>query len=152
VNASLWRLPDRTHHSRPRRPTFGRCPARSYLVRLFHSLLSSGIRRRTLTPYPYRRRGIDIVLAPRDKMDSKWHAEVAAIRLGKSGSQYCRQGPIAIGTNNYHCRPCMAYMTEFSPNTIQVSQDPIYLPKSVYPPNFVGPLPPGAVYGPDVLK
>src|SRR5665213_3096740 len=44
VNASPCRLPDTTHHSRPRRL------ARSYLVRLFHSLLSSGLRRLTLTP------------------------------------------------------------------------------------------------------
>ena len=44
VNASPRRLPDDTHHSRPRRL------ARSYLVRLFHSLPFSGFRRRTLTP------------------------------------------------------------------------------------------------------
>ena len=37
VNASPWRLPADTHHSRPRRL------ARSYLVRLFHPLLSSGL-------------------------------------------------------------------------------------------------------------
>ena len=45
VNASPCRLPDTTHHSRPRRL------ARSYLVRLFHSLLSSGLRRRTLASF-----------------------------------------------------------------------------------------------------
>src|SRR4051794_41898958 len=44
VNASPEQLPAPTHHSRPRRL------ARSYLVRLFHSRLSSGLRRRTLTP------------------------------------------------------------------------------------------------------
>jgi hypothetical protein len=44
VNASSRRLPDDTHHSRPRRL------ARSYLVRLLHSLPFSGFRRRTLTP------------------------------------------------------------------------------------------------------
>jgi hypothetical protein len=44
VNASLYRLPETTHHSRPRRL------ARSYLVRLFHSLPFSGLRRRTLSP------------------------------------------------------------------------------------------------------
>src|SRR4026208_2073107 len=37
VNASSRRLPDTTHHSRPRRL------ARSYLVRLFHSRPSSGL-------------------------------------------------------------------------------------------------------------
>lgn len=36
VNASSCRLPDNTHHARPRRL------ARSFLVRLFHSQLSSG--------------------------------------------------------------------------------------------------------------
>ena len=41
VNASPRRLPDATHHSRPRRL------ARSYLVRLFHSLPSPGLCRRT---------------------------------------------------------------------------------------------------------
>src|SRR5574340_1089228 len=46
VNASSCRLPDSMHHSRPRRL------ARSYLVRLFHSLPSSGLRQRTLTPFP----------------------------------------------------------------------------------------------------
>src|SRR5580700_10552119 len=44
VNASPKRLPAPAHHSRPRRL------ARSYLVRLFHSQLSSGLCRRTLTP------------------------------------------------------------------------------------------------------
>jgi len=44
VNASRRKLPGTTHHSRPRRL------ARSYLVRLFHSLPLSGLRRRTLTP------------------------------------------------------------------------------------------------------
>jgi hypothetical protein len=44
VNASSRRLPDDTHHSRPRRL------ARSCLVRLFHSLPFSGFRRRTLPP------------------------------------------------------------------------------------------------------
>ena len=42
VNASPCRLPDTTHHSRPRRL------ARTYLVRLFHSLPSSGFYRRSL--------------------------------------------------------------------------------------------------------
>jgi hypothetical protein len=42
VNASPCRLPDTAHHSRPRRL------ARSYLVRLFHSLPSSGFCRRLL--------------------------------------------------------------------------------------------------------
>jgi len=42
VNASMYKLPDTPHHSRPRRL------ARSYLVRLFHSLPLSGLRRRTL--------------------------------------------------------------------------------------------------------
>jgi SAM-dependent methyltransferase len=42
VNASPCRLPDTAHHSRPRRL------ARSYLVRLFHSLPSSGFCRRFL--------------------------------------------------------------------------------------------------------
>ena len=46
VNASCRQLPAVTHHSRPRRL------ARSYLVRLFHSLPFSGLRRRTLTPLP----------------------------------------------------------------------------------------------------
>jgi hypothetical protein len=45
VNASPKRLPAPAHHSRPRRL------ARSYLVRLFHSRLSSGLCRRTLTPF-----------------------------------------------------------------------------------------------------
>ncbi len=45
VNASPRRLPNATHHSRPRRL------ARSCLVRLFHSLPFSGLRRRTLTPF-----------------------------------------------------------------------------------------------------
>jgi hypothetical protein len=44
VNASPERLPDPTHHSRPRRL------ARSYLVRLSHSQLSSGLCRRTPSP------------------------------------------------------------------------------------------------------
>ena len=44
VNASPCRLPDNTHHSRPRRL------ARSYLVRLLHSLLFTGFRRRTPSP------------------------------------------------------------------------------------------------------
>jgi len=48
VNASPGWLPRPTHHSRPRRL------ARSYLVRLFHSQLSSGFRRRTLTPFSVR--------------------------------------------------------------------------------------------------
>ena len=41
VNASPRRLPDDTHHSRPRRL------ARSHLIPLFHSLPFSGFRRRT---------------------------------------------------------------------------------------------------------
>src|SRR5580700_3756624 len=45
VNASPEWLPTPTHHSRPRRL------ARSYLVRLFHSQLSSGLCRRTLSPF-----------------------------------------------------------------------------------------------------
>ena len=44
VNASPGQLPVPTHHSRPRRL------ARSYLVRLFHSRLSSGLCRRTPSP------------------------------------------------------------------------------------------------------
>src|SRR5580700_9206795 len=44
VNASPEQLPVPTHHSRPRRL------ARSYLVRLFHSQLSSGLCRRTPSP------------------------------------------------------------------------------------------------------
>ena len=44
VNASPGQLPTPTHHSRPRRL------ARSYLVRLLHSQLSSGLCRRTLSP------------------------------------------------------------------------------------------------------
>ncbi len=46
MNASPCRLPDEPHHSGPRRL------ARSYLVRLFHSQISSGSRRRTLSPLP----------------------------------------------------------------------------------------------------
>ena len=38
-------MPGTTHHSRPRRL------ARSFLVRLFHSLPFSGLRQRTLTPW-----------------------------------------------------------------------------------------------------
>jgi hypothetical protein len=49
VNASSCRLPDTTHHSRPRRL------ARSYLVRLFHSLPSSGLLP-TLLDHPIRSR------------------------------------------------------------------------------------------------
>ncbi len=45
VNASPRRLPDGPHHSGPRRL------ARSYLVRLFHSLPFSGLRRRTVSPF-----------------------------------------------------------------------------------------------------
>lgn len=45
VNASPWRLPDRTHHARSRRL------ARSYLVRLLHSRLSPDLRRRTPAPF-----------------------------------------------------------------------------------------------------
>ena len=45
VNASMRKLPNASHHSRPRRL------AKSYLVRLFHSLPFSGLRRRTLTPF-----------------------------------------------------------------------------------------------------
>jgi hypothetical protein len=44
VNASPCRLPVTTHHSRPRRL------AKSYLVRLFHSQLPSGLCRRTPSP------------------------------------------------------------------------------------------------------
>jgi|694.fasta_scaffold94802_1 hypothetical protein len=51
VNASTRRLPDEPHHSGPRRL------ARSYLARLFHSLLSSGLRRRTLSPFRPPARG-----------------------------------------------------------------------------------------------
>ena len=43
VNASIRRLLNAPHHSRPRRLV------RSCLVRLFHSQLSSGLRRRTLS-------------------------------------------------------------------------------------------------------
>jgi hypothetical protein len=45
VNASTGRLPDKTHHSEPRRL------ARSYLVRNFHPQLSSGLCWRTLSPF-----------------------------------------------------------------------------------------------------
>jgi len=45
VNASSRRLPDDTYHSRPRRL------ARSYLVRLLHSLLSSGFSPTHLDPF-----------------------------------------------------------------------------------------------------
>ncbi len=47
VNASIRRLPERTHHSRPRRL------ARSYLVRLLHSRPSSGLT--TTHPDPFDR-------------------------------------------------------------------------------------------------
>ncbi len=50
VNASPRRLSDDTHHSRPRRL------ARSYLVRLFHSLPLSGFRQHPLAPLPSRAR------------------------------------------------------------------------------------------------
>jgi hypothetical protein len=46
VNASPGQLPLPRHHSRPRKL------ARFYFVRLFHSQLSSGLCRRTLTPLP----------------------------------------------------------------------------------------------------
>ena len=44
VNTSIRELPHQTHHSRPKRL------AKSYLLRNFHSLLSSGFHWRTLTP------------------------------------------------------------------------------------------------------
>ena len=45
VNASTGWLPIQTHHSGPRRL------AKSYLVRNFHSLPSSGFHWRTLSPF-----------------------------------------------------------------------------------------------------
>jgi hypothetical protein len=96
--------------------------------------------------------GIDIVEAPRDRMNDKRDAEVAAIRLGRSGSEYCGQPPLAIGTSNYHCDKCRIEMSRYVPQTIQASIKPKDRPKTVYPHDFVGPLPPGAIIGLELPK
>ena len=75
-----------THHSRPRRL------ARSYLVRLFHSLPLSGLRRRTLTPFSSPRTGRRLPQSNIRRFNSRlrrlrwlWaNGEIAPKKIGES--------------------------------------------------------------------